>query len=155
MDKLMFFIALRQKLANAAMRIVSINDLRKKLSPIYNLNISNLRVHLQVIITILQKIVTLIKDCLILHQAPNKPTLSALSRPSINKAPNQFILLAPNQPTLSAAPRLLIYDAPNQLIPSAPSGQPSHEVPNQPTPSTLNKPISSAPSRPPTHEVPN
>ncbi len=52
-NKLMFSSALRQKLASTAMRIISINDLYKKLSPVYHLNTSSLKVHLQEIVNIL------------------------------------------------------------------------------------------------------
>ncbi len=53
MDKLIFSSALRQKLASAAMQIISIDDLCKELSLACNLNISGLRVHVQEIVSIL------------------------------------------------------------------------------------------------------
>lgn len=45
MDELMFPNALRQRLASAVVRIVSIDNLHKKLSPAYNLNTSNLKAY--------------------------------------------------------------------------------------------------------------
>lgn len=52
-DELMFFMILRQKLASATAQIICIDDLFKELSPACNLNTSSLRMHVQVIGTIL------------------------------------------------------------------------------------------------------
>lgn len=54
----MFFNTLRQRLASVAMRIVSVNDLYKKLSPACNFNTSNLKIHMQEIVIILEEIIT-------------------------------------------------------------------------------------------------
>lgn len=62
MNKLMFSSALRQKLASTTVRIVSINDLCKKLSLVCNLNTSSLRAYAQKIISILQGIVSSTKS---------------------------------------------------------------------------------------------
>ena len=73
------------------MQIISVDELCKELSLAYNLNIDSLRVHAQVIITILQEIVTSIKNHLILassHEMLNQPTLSALLRPPTHEATN-------------------------------------------------------------------
>ncbi len=67
-DKLMFSSALKQRLAGAIAQIVSINDLRKKLSLACNLNTSSLRAHVQEIVCILQKIVSLTKSRLPIQQ---------------------------------------------------------------------------------------
>ncbi len=61
-DELMFSNALREKLASAAMQIVSINDLRKELNPACNLNTSSLKIHAQEIVSILQRIVSSTKS---------------------------------------------------------------------------------------------
>ena len=52
-NKLMFSSTLKQNLANAAMRIVSIHNLYKKLCPAYHLNISSLKAHMPKIVNIL------------------------------------------------------------------------------------------------------
>ena len=57
----MFSSALRQRLANTAARIISIDDLRKKFSPACHLNTSSLKAHTQEIVSILQGIVISIK----------------------------------------------------------------------------------------------
>lgn len=49
----MFSSALRQKLASIAIQIISINDLRKKLSLVSHLNTSSLKIHAQEIVNIL------------------------------------------------------------------------------------------------------
>ncbi len=53
MDELMFSSILRQRLASVVAQIVSIDDLRKELSPTCNLNTSSLRAHVQEIVSIL------------------------------------------------------------------------------------------------------
>lgn len=53
MDYLIFFIILKQKLTNAAIQIVFVNNLCKALNLVCNLNTSSLRVYAQVIVTIL------------------------------------------------------------------------------------------------------
>ncbi len=166
MDALMFSSALRQRLASTATRIVSINDLRKELSLVCHLNTSNLRVHAQEIVSILQRIVTSTKslqeDLLPMVQDNHLPTQQEGIAPQNRtillteiEAPNKISLLAPSidevphQPTLTTAP------APNKIILSAP---PEDEVPNQPTPTTQlgalapNKTMLSAP---PADEAPN
>ena len=57
----MFSNILRQKLASAIAQIISIDDLCKKFSLVYHLNISSLKAHAQEIISILPKIVILTK----------------------------------------------------------------------------------------------
>lgn len=58
----MFFPTLKQKLVRATVQIVSINNIYKKLSPAYNFNTNSLRVYMQIIITILQKICNINKS---------------------------------------------------------------------------------------------
>ncbi len=160
-DELMFSSALRQRLASAAMRIVSIDDLRKKLSPACNLNTSSLRAHAQEIVSILQGIVSSTKSHLPIlvpqnhailptHMTPNEPTQSALS---VNEAPPQSTPTAelrapaPNKTILSAPPvdealnqptptiQLKAAPAPNKTILSAPPTD-EDEAPNLPIPTT-------------------
>lgn len=58
----MFSSVLRQRLASAVMRNVSIDDLYKELSPACNLNTSSLRLHAQEIVSILQGIMSSTKS---------------------------------------------------------------------------------------------
>lgn len=45
MDKLIFPITLKQKLASVVTQIISIDELCKELNLVYNLNIDNLKVY--------------------------------------------------------------------------------------------------------------
>ena len=172
-NKLMFSIALRQKVASTAIWIVSVNDLCKELSLACNLNTSSLRVYVQAIVIILQGIVISIENRLILspsHKVSNQLTLSVPYEPSTHKAfnkptpsapPEPLTYKAPNQPVLSTLSVPPSYKMPNQPIILVPSGQPPHEAPNQPKPlATSGSSPYKAPNQPIlsgllTYEVPN
>lgn len=113
-------------MANAIVRIISIDNLCKKLGLTYNFNISNLRVHILVIITILQGIVISIKYCFILpllYEVSNQFISLVSSKLPIHKVLNWF--------TLSALSRLPIYEAPDQLILSALSRPSTYKTSDQ------------------------
>lgn len=99
---------LRQKLASIAVRIIYINNLYKKLCLAYNLNISSLKMHAQIIIIILQRIVILIKSCFIL--LPLHKTFNQLTRLVASRLPLYKVL---DQLTLSVLLKLPIYEVSN------------------------------------------
>lgn len=102
----MFSSMLRQRLASTAVWIISINDLRKKLSPVCNLNTNSLRAHMQKIVIILQEIVTSMLLKILKYEAFNQlGRPSAQSRILVHKATNQLRLLAQT--------RLLMHEMPN------------------------------------------
>ena len=125
----MFSSILRERLASVVIQIISVNDLCKELSPIYNFNTSNLRAYAQKIVKILQEIVTSVLLKLPVHEASNQ-----LSRPSVqSKIPAHKV---PNQLRPSAQSVLPAHKVPNQSISSTSLGPPVYEVFNQPKLST-------------------
>ncbi len=94
-------------MASATVRIVSIDDLRKELSPACHLNTSSLRVHAQEIVSILSEIVTSTEspqeDLLPMAQDNHLPTQqeriapqNCMILPIEIEAPNKTTLLAPS-----------------------------------------------------------